>query len=149
MIHKWWSANYVGTPAEHALEPFVAAMGHVYRTQFPYFIWGVRYFPDFLWPTLGVILEVDDESHDEPERAAHDAKRTALLESLGWRVVRCTNEEALHHPHDVIARVLDLIEKRGAVDMRPQLGRPSFSRKKGKKKAAKAKPARPVKGRRK
>lgn len=83
------------TPAEICMEEAVAELGVPYRIQFPFYLWGVRYFPDFLLPTLKLIIEVDDESHNRAKKKEADDNRTAELNALGWTVVRCTNSEAL------------------------------------------------------
>lgn len=102
----YWGNLYRGTPAELAIEPAIAALGLTYRFQHPMFLWGVKAFPDFVLPTIGVVLEVDDPSHDEPEKRQKDAQRTSLLETLGWVVVRCSNDEALTNPQETVARLL-------------------------------------------
>jgi len=106
-FHAFWVGLYPGTPAERGLEPHIAALGIPYRTQFPFFIWGVKYFPDFLLWTLGLIVEVDDDSHDDPEKQKADALRTSAFEAKGWRVLRCTNEEALERPWVVVRRIVE------------------------------------------
>ncbi len=97
---------YRGTPAELALEDAVAALGVPYRNQFPGYLYGFRAFPDFLLPTLGLVIEVDDSSHDRAEKKAKDAERTEMLEGRGWQVVRCTNAEAMSDPHSTVRRLL-------------------------------------------
>ena len=102
-----WCRLYRGTPAELALEDAVAALGVPYRTQLPGFLFGLRYFPDFVLPTLGLVIEVDDASHSKGTKPEEDAERTAtIMREWGYRVVRCTNEEALEDPHGVIRRLL-------------------------------------------
>lgn len=101
-----WGRLYKGTPAEHALEPAVAAIGLPYRTQLPGYLYGFRFFPDVFIPQLGLIMEIDDKSHRRPEKMLEDADRTDALEARGWTVVRCTNEEALSDPHAAVTRML-------------------------------------------
>lgn len=101
-----WGRLYEGTPAEHSLEDAIAALGVPYRTQFPGWKYGFRFFPDFLLPTLGVVIEVDDSSHTRTEKKLKDADRTDVLESFGWRVLRCTNEAAILRPHETVQRLL-------------------------------------------
>lgn len=103
---EFWKTLYRGTLAEHAIEPAIAALGLPYRTQYPFFLWGTKYFPDVLLPTIGVILEVDDESHDEDDKKAADALRTSAFEKLGYIVVRCTNDEALKAPSETVQRLI-------------------------------------------
>lgn len=101
-----WGKLYKGTPAEKSLEDAVAALGVPYRTQFPGYLYGFRFFPDFLLPTLGLVIEVDDSSHGRAAKIMADADRTEELEARGFTVVRCTNEEALSDPHGSVRRML-------------------------------------------
>lgn len=102
-----WGQLYKGTDAERSLEDAVAALGIPYRTQFPGYLYGSRYFPDFVLPTLQIVIEVDDPSHESDEKQMDDAERTAAIEAkYGWTVVRCTNEEALTDPHGAVKRML-------------------------------------------
>lgn len=102
-----WCRLYKGTAAELALEDAVAALGVPYRNNFPGFLYGVRYFADFYLPTLRLVIEVDDPSHDKLEKMESDAQRTAdLAAAWGVRVVRCKNEEALNDPHGTVRRLV-------------------------------------------
>jgi len=101
-----WGRLYRGTPAELSIEPAIAALGVPYRTQFPGFLFGFRFFPDFYLPTLAVVIEVDDRSHRLAEKVEQDEDRTRQLEDRGWTVVRCTNEEALGDPYGAVRRML-------------------------------------------
>ncbi len=102
-----WAKLYTGTPAELAIEDAVAALGVPYRTQFPCFLYGLRFFLDYFLPTIGVVLEVDDPSHLKGDRPEADAERTATLErEWGVVVLRCTNEEALADPSGTVRRLL-------------------------------------------
>jgi very-short-patch-repair endonuclease len=99
------------TPAELAMEEAVAKLGVPYRIQFPYYLWGVRFFPDFVLPTLKLIIEVDDESHNEARKQEADAQRTAELNALGWVVVRCTNQEALDDAPGTLKNLLRTVRR--------------------------------------
>lgn len=99
-----WAKLYSGTPAERALEPAVAALGVPYRFQHP--IWALGLFPDFALPKHKVVLEVDDAGHKKPAQRRADAARTAKLAKAGWRVVRCTNDEAETAPFETVARMM-------------------------------------------
>lgn len=100
-----WCIFYKGTPAEKALEDAIAAAGVPYRPQFPCFLYGLRFFPDFVLPTLQLVIEVDDDSHKK-KTAADEERSAALKERYGWDVVRCTNAEALSDPHGTVRRLL-------------------------------------------
>lgn len=105
-----WNRLYKGTPAELALEDAIAALGVPYRTQFPGFLYGFRFFPDFLLPTLGLVIEVDDDSHTRAAKKIADAERTEFLEeSQGWKVARCTNDEALNNPREAVRAMLESV----------------------------------------
>lgn len=49
-----------------------------------------------------LVVEVDGPSHDNPEQAAFDAKRTVFLERNGWQVLRI--------PNDHVFQALDTVE---------------------------------------
>jgi very-short-patch-repair endonuclease len=101
---KWWAAAYSNpTPAEAILEPAIAKLGHPYRFQHP--IWAMRYRVDYAFPKAMVIFEVDDPSHRQKAKRAKDKERTARLESKGWKIYRCTNEEALADPEGTVTRL--------------------------------------------
>lgn len=106
MYMRWGKLSRC-TPAELALEPAIAALGLAYRTQLPGFLYGFRFFPDVFIPQLDLIIEVDDDSHRGAEKMAADAERTEYLQSRGWRVVRCTNDEATEDPHGTVRRLLN------------------------------------------
>lgn len=115
-----WGKLYEGTPAEKSLEPEVAALGVPYRTQFPGWKYGLRYFPDFILPTLRLVIEVDDDSHNR--KATEDLQRTAEIYRVwGYKVVRCTNEEALSTPRSAVRRMLSEVGMWPIPDKRPAL----------------------------
>jgi very-short-patch-repair endonuclease len=99
-----------GTAAENCLEPFIAEVGIPYRAQYP--VW--RFILDFAWIGAKVAVEVDGESHRTPDGIEKDRKRTAWLESKGWIVVRCKNEEALADPEGTVQRLIDAAKSAGA-----------------------------------
>lgn len=102
---KRWAKLYSDpTPAEKSLEPAIASLGRPYRFQHAIFSLGV--FPDFALIADKVVIEVDDPSHNTAKRRLADATRTAKLEKAGWRVVRCTNAEALKDPFGTVDRLL-------------------------------------------
>lgn len=105
-----WGRLYRQTPAELALEDAIAELGVVYRPQFPGFLYGVRSFPDFYLPTLKLVIEVDDPSHNRAEKKIEDEERTRVLHrEWGVRVVRCTNRNALEDPRGVLRAMLSSV----------------------------------------
>lgn len=125
-----------GTPAELALEPAIAALGIPYRFQFPCWMYrgGLRYFPDFLLPSLSLVIEVDDKSHRQ--KTEEDAQRSAdLLRVHGWKVVRCSNEDALRRPYETVERLTGMkcrepeggwVHDVGLPELAPKKGRPAI-----------------------
>ena len=101
---------YKGTDAERSLEDAIGALGVPYRYQFPGFLYGVRFYPDFLLPTLKLVIEVDDDSHRRKDKIEADRERTRILErEWGVRVVRCTNRNALDDPHGTVRAMLSSV----------------------------------------
>ena len=54
-------------------------------------------------------IEVDGPSHSLLTRKAQDAKKTAFLNGLGWKVFRVTNREVLEELPSTISRLKALI----------------------------------------
>src|SRR5690348_2345733 len=51
------------------------------------------YIADFPCVGARLIVELDGETHSTDEERAYDARRTAFLETQGWRVMRFWNSE--------------------------------------------------------
>ncbi len=51
------------------------------------------YILDFYCDAAKLAVEVDGQSHEHPERIAHDARRTAWLREQGLRVIRIAAED--------------------------------------------------------
>ncbi|MEP7359768.1 MAG: endonuclease domain-containing protein [Anaerolineales bacterium] len=79
------------TPAEQALWARVrnGQLGVRFRRQQP--IW--RFIADFYCVPARLVIEVDGDTHAEPDQAAYDAARTDWLELRGFRVIRFTNAQ--------------------------------------------------------
>lgn len=102
---KYWSKLYTQqTPAEASLEPAIASLGVPYRFQHP--VWAKGVFPDYVLLRERLVIEVDDDSHNTKKKRTADAERTIKLQSVGWKVVRCTNDEALKAPYDTVDRLM-------------------------------------------
>lgn len=101
---KRWARLYEGTRSEIALEPAVASLGVRYRFQHP--LWALGLFPDFVLLDDRLVIEVDDPSHRLSTRSVKDRDRTRVLEGSGWRVVRCTNDEAVRDPYGTVDRLM-------------------------------------------
>jgi very-short-patch-repair endonuclease len=98
----YWQRLYDDmTPAEVALEPAIAALGERYRSQHPF--WGLKHFADFALLDRKLIIEVDGSSHNTPSQKKKDLEHTLALKSLGWEVVRVSNEQAQAVPAETVA----------------------------------------------
>lgn len=61
------------------------------------------YIADFLAFNQKLVIEFDGSSHDN--RQEYDAQRTKHLEQAGYRVIRFTDAEVLHHTRDVLEKI--------------------------------------------
>jgi UDP-N-acetylmuramate-alanine ligase len=60
---------------------------------------------DFVCLKEKLIVEVDGGCHNEPEAAEYDKIRTQILNDLGFKVIRFTNEEVIGNPDDVLSKI--------------------------------------------
>lgn len=63
------------------------------------------YIVDFVCRECKLVIEVDGGYHSEPRQAEDDAERSERLRSMGYRVIRFSNEEVLSHLEDVIKMI--------------------------------------------
>ena len=63
------------------------------------------YVVDLFCPELRLAIEVDGDSHFEPEQMARDERRTTFLRQLGITVIRFRNDEVLEDLHGVLQRL--------------------------------------------
>ncbi len=73
---------------------------HRFRRQLPI----GPYYVDLLCLERRLIIEIDGGQH--ADRQAEDAKRTAWLESQGFRVMRCWHNEVLQNFEGVVEAIL-------------------------------------------
>lgn len=104
-LRNWARLYTTQTPAERALEPAIAALGVPYRAQHPFF--GLRHIADFALLDDKLIIEVDGKSHETATQIRKDLKHTLGLMKMGWRVVRCKNEEAVADPEACVRACLE------------------------------------------
>ena len=82
-------------------------MGYRFRRQHPI----SQYIADFYCHPLKLIIEVDGGYHSRKEQQDLDLARTEDLESLGVRVIRCTNKEVIEEIEIVLGRIRMEIEE--------------------------------------
>jgi very-short-patch-repair endonuclease len=64
-----------------------------------------NYIVDFVWYAGKVAVEIDGSQHAE-QRRAYDERRTAWLQSQGYRVLRFWNNDVLRTPRSVGEAIL-------------------------------------------
>ena len=91
-------------------------LGMHFRRQAPI---GV-YIADFVWHDGKLVIEIDGSQHADT-RADYDARRTAWLESQGYRILRFWNNDVLKTPRSVGEAIL-AASKNPTPDPSPQGG---------------------------
>ena len=67
------------------------------------------YIADFSSRSPMLVVEIDGDTH--ASREDYDARRSAFLESLGYRVIRFTNGEVMTNLEGVLLHLQEVIEK--------------------------------------
>ena len=98
------------TPAEATLWRALRnrKTGFKFRRQHPIY----RFIIDFYCAKAKLLIEVDGESHFEPEQEEYDKLRTKYLEELGYKVIRFTNNDVRYNIDSVASKILQTIEIR-------------------------------------
>ena len=69
-----------------------------------------RFIIDFYCAQAKLCIELDGESHFEPDQMEYDKVRTEYLESLGYKVIRFTNNDVRYNIHAVVDTIVKEIE---------------------------------------
>jgi very-short-patch-repair endonuclease len=64
------------------------------------------YIVDYVCLKCWLIVEVDGEYHDTKEQQEWDRLRTEYLNSVGFKVIRFSNEEVLQHTENVVTTII-------------------------------------------
>jgi len=78
--------------------------GYKFRRQCPI----GPFIADFASIEHRLVIEADGGQHNESDR---DARRTAWLEKLGWRVLRFWNNDILRNPEGVADAIVDALDE--------------------------------------
>lgn len=91
------------TPAEAKVWARVRnrALGFKIRRQHP--IW--RFIADFYCAEAKLVIEIDGDSHAEPDQKDYDRARTDWLEERGYKVLRITNEDVHRHLENALSEI--------------------------------------------
>jgi very-short-patch-repair endonuclease len=65
---------------------------------------------DFYCPELKLAVELDGESHNNPEQREYDIKRQKYLEEFNIKFVRIKDEELLGNPNKAFLKIEDSIK---------------------------------------
>ena len=80
------------------------------------------YIVDFYCASLGLVIEIDGDSH--VDRLEYDAERTRILNAYGLYVVRYTNQEVLSNPEGVYLHLIrELTIRQSTLASSPDKGR--------------------------
>lgn len=82
-------------------------LGCQFRRQHPIH----EFIVDFVCLGKMLTIEVDGEYHNKKEQAEYDKFRTMILNELGYRELRFTNEEVLHNMDKVIESIKEELSK--------------------------------------
>ena len=113
-----WCDPVCGSVLESLLRLLLAMHGlvpprtqHVVRDSSGGFVGRV----DLCWPGARLIVEADGRLwHDPDDARARDRRRGNDYARLGWRVLRFTWQDVVHHPDDVVATVRDALRSAAA-----------------------------------
>jgi very-short-patch-repair endonuclease len=78
------------------------------------------YITDFYIHEHQLVIEVDGNHHLSEEARVYDAQRTAVLESLGFRIVRFTNDEVLYNFPSVCSHLQAILSLAHQVSPEPK-----------------------------
>ena len=68
------------------------------------------YIVDFLLPTINLAIEVDGAYHAERQQTENDEIRDSILNNMGYRVIRFTNEEVLYNIEETLETIIKEID---------------------------------------
>jgi len=83
------------TPAESKIWARVRNRGLGFKIRRQHPIW--RFIADFYCAEAKLVIEIDGDSHTEPDQEEYDGARTKWLEERGHKVIRITNEDVHRH----------------------------------------------------
>ncbi|MDO4194873.1 MAG: endonuclease domain-containing protein [Prevotellaceae bacterium] len=97
------------TPAEDMLWQRIRArqLGYKFRRQHVL----LDYIADFFCQEKMLIIEVDGGYHNVTEQQSLDEERTARLATMGYRVVRFTNEEIIEGLEAIIIKLKEILDE--------------------------------------
>lgn len=98
------------TPAEATLWRYLRNrdLRYKFRRQHPIEVFII----DFYCARAKLLIEIDGESHFEETQMQYDQARTEYLESLGYKIIRFTNDDVRYNVNVVVTRIIEEVELR-------------------------------------
>jgi very-short-patch-repair endonuclease len=100
------------TPAEAKIWSRVRNRGLDFKIRRQHPIW--RFIADFYCAEVKLVIEIDGDSHAEPDQENYDRARTKWLEEHGYKVIRIANEDVHKHLEDALKEIYLVCEERVA-----------------------------------
>jgi len=91
------------TPAEAKIWVRVRNRGLGFKIRRQHPIW--RFIADFYCAEAKLVIEIDGDSHAEPDQQEYDKARTEWLEERGYKVIRIMNEDVYKHLEDSLNEI--------------------------------------------
>ena len=85
-------------------------LGYKFRRQHPV----DKYIADFICLQEALIVEVDGGYHSTEEQKLYDEERTRVLNTIGFEVMRFSNEEVISQPYQTGGKIKERIEQKRA-----------------------------------
>jgi very-short-patch-repair endonuclease len=98
------------TPAETTLWRYLRNrnLEYKFRRQHP-----IEFFIiDFYCAEAKLLIEIDGDSHFQKAQMEYDQARTGYLETLGYKVIRFTNDDVRYNINTVVTRIIEQVETR-------------------------------------
>ena len=108
LIDKAKEMRHNPTKAEDALWDCIRNRKIDYKIRRQHIVNG--FIADFICIEKKAIIEVDGGIHSTKEQKEYDNYRTEVLNSVGFNVLRYTNEEVLRNPYDVAKKIKSELE---------------------------------------
>ena len=98
------------TPAEAKIWARVRNRGLGFKIRRQHPIW--RFITDFYCAEAKLVIEIDGDSHTEPDQEEYDRARTQWLEDSGYKVIRIMNEDVHRHLEDALNEIYIVCQER-------------------------------------
>ncbi len=98
------------TPAEAKIWSRVRNRGLGFKIRRQHPIW--RFIADFYCAEAKLVIEIDGDSHAEPDQEDYDKARTQWLEERGYKVIRLMNEDVHKRLEDALNEIFLACEER-------------------------------------